>query len=137
MPLTLRLLDGTLIPSGSMNNVFGDVRAGSGMAYAYVQVVNETPGTLSAQRVSLGIDPGGCAVSVAVADGTARASGYTYGTPAIPGSWSMPTTYAACLALPDLAAGRKCLVAIRRDSAGASPAYPENNRLIIQSTGSI
>lgn len=136
MALTFRGLDGAVIPSGWLHNLFPQVRSGSGTAYAYVQVINETAGSYTAQKAFMAIDPAGCAVSIGVAEGTARAGGYSY-SPSLPGSWSTATTYAAGLTLPDLAAGQKCLLAVKRDSAAATEAYPENNSLIVQSSGSI
>jgi len=129
-------LDGSELSSGSMNNVFSDTASGAASSISYVQVLNNTPGTLTAQRAYLAIDAGGAAVSIAVADaGTARDATYAYGSPTTPVSWSSPTSYAAGLALPDLAAGKKCLVAIKRDPVGAAVAYPERNSLLVTSTG--
>lgn len=127
-------LAGFELSSGSLNNVFSDVASGAGVSIAYVQVLNNTSGTLTTSRTYLSIDAGGASVTLAVADGTARDSSYGY-APVAPSSWSAPTSYAAGLALPDLAAGKKCLIAIRRDPAGAAVAYPERNSVLVTSTG--
>lgn len=130
-------LSGADISSGSINNLFPDAASGEAVSIVYVQALNNTTGTLTAQRAYLSIDSGGAAVSIAVADsGLARDVGYDYGTsPTPPGSWASPTSYATGLTVPDMATGKKCLLAIRRDPTGAAVAYPERNSLLLTSTG--
>jgi hypothetical protein len=91
--------------------------------------------TWTSPKVWLTVDPAGATVSVGVADaGTARAVNFVYSSPAAPGSYSTPTTFAAGLALPTLAAQQKCLITLRRDPTGAAVANPESNVLNVQGT---
>ena len=130
-------LSGTDIVSGQLHNLFPACRVGDAATIAYVQVLNSTGATLSNLRAYLRLDPAGVACSMTIADGTARAESYSYGTPTPPGSWSTPTTYAAGLAVPttgSLAAGQKVLVAIKRDPTTGSAADVESNALIVSTS---
>ena len=79
-------LSGTDIVSGQLHNLFPACRVGDAATIAYVQVLNSTGATLSNLRAYLRLDPAGVACSMAIADGTARAESYSYGTPTPPGS---------------------------------------------------
>jgi hypothetical protein len=96
--------------------------------------------TWTSPKLWLGVDLRGASVSVGLADGgVARALsyGYTYHSPAAPGSYTTPTDYAGGLSLPTLAALQKCLVTLRRDPTSAGVAYPENNALYVRGTSPI
>lgn len=132
---SIRLLDlgGYDVPSGVLHNLFGEATIGAAADYRFVQVVNDTAGSLATLRAYLSwVDPGGVTVSLAVADGgVARAGSYNYGSPSVPGSFSTPTTYAAGVALPSLTAGQKCLICIKRDPSTGAAAWPETNWLTV------
>jgi len=126
----LTLLGAELVDN-NLNNLFPDVASGGAVTVAYVQVINATTGTITAQRAWLAVDPAGCTVNLAVADATPRAGSYTY-TPVAPTFGAVPSDYASGLTLADLAAGQKLLLAVRRDPTGASVASPEVNALTIR-----
>ena len=112
---------------GAMNQVFPDAAPGS-VTYALAELRN-THGSLTMPAAALWTSPvAGCGTyAVAVADGTARALGYVYALPAPSGlSYSTPTTQASGLALPALAAGQKCLVALKWDLTGATVSWPSS-----------
>lgn len=130
-------LSGAEVVSGSLGNLFAVCRVGDSSSIAYVQVVNATGSTLSNLRAYLRLDSAGVACTMAVADGTARAESYSYGTPTPPGTWSSPTTYAAGLAIPTsggLTNGNKVLIAIKRDPTTGSAADVESNVLVISTS---
>lgn len=128
-------LAGVDLSDNVLGNLFADVQAGSAVDVAYVQVVNNTPGTQTAARAWLSIDSAGCVVNLAVADNTPRAASYSYSatTPTFPGT--PPSSYATGVTLTDLPTGQKLLLAVRRDPTGATAASPETNALVVQCQG--
>jgi hypothetical protein len=123
----------TVYASGALHNVFGAGTVGGATDYRLVEVRNTSALTWTSPVAWLGIDTGGAAVAIAVADtGTARDLSYVYSEDPTALTYSTPTTYSGGLALPTLAAGQKCLVAIRRTLSGASPDSPDNNTLYVR-----
>ena len=131
--LWLEKVAGDRLRSGVMNNLFGDGQVDGATGYAFVVLRNAHASlTFTSPKLWLVLDSRGAAVAVAIADGIARAGTYEY--PAIAASgltYSTPTSQASGLALPTLAAGQKCLIAVRRILTSATTAYPETNRLSI------
>ena len=115
--------------NGKTGDVFASARVGDATDYAWVELYNSGPDALAAMKVWLTLDTSGAAVTVAVADSTPRASSYTYSVTASSLTYSAPTTKATGLDVPALAAGEKCLLALRRVLTGATAASPETNRL--------
>lgn len=111
------------------NEVFPQARVGDPTDYAWVELYNSGPDALPAGKVWLTLDTSGAAVTVAVADSTPRAATYTYAVTASSLTYSAPTTKSTGLDTPALAAGEKCLLALRRVLTGATPASPETNKL--------
>jgi hypothetical protein len=121
--------------SGALHNVFGAGTVGGATDYRLVEVRNTSLLTWTSPVAWLGIDTGGAAVAISVADtGTARDLSYGYSIDPTTLTYSTPTTYSGGLALPTLAAGEKCLVAIRRTLTGAAPDSPDNNTLFVRGT---
>lgn len=125
----------TTFASGALHQVFPQGVSGGATDYALVEVRNISGVTLSGVTAWLTLDPTGAAVALAVADGTARAIGHnSYSVNAAALTYSTPTTQSGGLALPNLAANEKCLLALRRVLSGAGQAWPENNVLNIGGT---
>jgi hypothetical protein len=122
---------GITYPSGSLEQVFGAGTVGGATDYRLMEIRNTSALTYTSPVVWLSIDTGGAAVAIAVADtGTARDMSYSYdGIDPTALTYSTPTTETGGLALPTLAAGQKCLVAIRRTLVGAVEDDRDNNTL--------
>jgi len=130
---------GPVVVDGALNNVIPDGSVGDAASYWFVEAANTHPTlSLTSLRLYLStLDAGGGTLAVAVADGTARALTYGYVPPAGSGlTYTTATTAGAGLALPDLAAGTKCLIAVKRDLTAASTAWPEVNAVGISCTAS-
>ena len=126
---------GADLVSGALNVVLPDARLGGSTVYGWVEVVNASSGTHTGVRVFLVLDAA-ATYAAAVSDGTARDWRYVYPTASPPASgWAAPTTYAAGLALPDLAAGQKVQICVRCNPTTGTVAYPARPALICQSTG--
>lgn len=125
--------------SGSINNLFADARVSDPTDYALVEVRNTNGAlTYTSPVMWLSAASGGATVALAVADGTARALSYAYPSIDPTGlTYSTPTLQSAGIALPTLAAGQKCLVAIRRILSGATVLKPESNVLRVSGTSPI
>lgn len=128
--------EGVTIPSGALHALFATGTVNAATDYALVEVRNaHATLTFSAGKAWLTLDTDGAAVALAVGDGgVARASSYEYAVTPSSLTYSTPTSQSAGLTLPSLGPGQKCLVAIRRTLTGASPAYPETNRLNVAGT---
>ncbi len=129
------------IPDAVLNNLFPDatVTAVTSYDYGWVEIQNtHATLTLTSPKFWFGVDPVGVTVAAAVADGgVARPLSYSYSLVALPGGFTTPTDSGTGLALPTLAAQQKCCVVIRRDTNGASAAYPERNSFTVQGTSPI
>lgn len=136
MALDVLKLDGTLMLSGQMNNLFPDAQIGSGTTVAWFMIHNSSTGNMTGVRVFLTVDPAGVTTRMAVADGTPRVTGW-YGPPT-PGSWSIPTESTALVAVTadaPLPPGQRVLVAVQRDTSSGSAVWPETNHIIATATG--
>ncbi len=119
MPLILTALNGQPI-SGDVDAVFAAGTVGQAADYIVAELRNTGNSTLTGGRLFVTPDPSGGGFAVAVLDGVARDLGYPYASNPAGGSYSTPTDSATGLVLPDLAVGKKCLVAARRDLASAT-----------------
>ena len=145
MPVTtleLRLTDlvGRGIADGS-TWLFPSGTVGNGNLYRYVVLHNDDTGgnTLSAVKAWVTLDSGGGTFAIALGDATPRAEADGIwsgdGLPDPAGlTYSSPTTKAAGLTLPNIAAHYKVLLALRRNLASATPDNSETNRLNIAGT---
>ena len=115
--------------STAVNGLFPRGTAGQAADYVALELRNDGNGTLTGLRLYITADPTGGGYAVAVLDGTARPAGAVYIPAPASGSYSSPTTSATGLVLPDLAAGQKCLIGVRRDlsSATVPPDQVERN----------
>ena len=130
MSLVVRRVNGGgTYTNGKTNDVFGQARVGDPTDYAWVELYNSGPNNLPAGKVWLTLDASGAAVTVAVADPTARASTFTYVIDPTTLTYTAPTTKTTGLDVPALTSGQKCLLALRRVLSGATAASPETNRL--------
>lgn len=130
MSIVLRRINGgAAYTSGRLNEVFPQARSGDPTDYGWWEVYNAGPAAVSAGTVFLILDTSGAAVTIAVADGTARASSYAYAIDPATLTYSAPTTQLTGLTVPALAVGEKFLLAARRVLTGAPTARPETNRL--------
>jgi hypothetical protein len=122
---------GTVYTSGVLDQVFSAGTVGGATDYRLVEVRNTSALTWTSPVAYLSIDTAGAAYAISVADtGTARDLSYVYSEDPTALTYSTPTTYSGGLALPTLAAGQKCLVAIRRTLSGASPAPSGENNIL-------
>lgn len=131
--------NGAELIDGQMNNLFGDAVPGSGQQTQWVVFQNTNNNNLfswSAGRVWFAYDFGGASLQMGLADGTARAATFVYTSFPTP-TYSSPVDFASGLVIPTLQAGQKVLLAIRRDTAGATVAQPEVNRLVCLGTSPI
>lgn len=123
---------GAVLVDGQLNNLIPDGSVGDAAAYWFTELVN-THASMGVTGLRLYVaitDTGGGTFAVAVADATARSSSYGFTPPAGGGlTFTTSTTPAAGLALPDLAAGTKALICVRRDLTGATAAWPETNAI--------
>lgn len=103
--------------STDVNGALPAATTGQAVDYLVAEVRNvDSSKSFSGGRLWIVADPTGGGFAVAVLDAVARATGYSYsGIAPASGSYSSPTTSATGLVLPTLAAGTKCLVAVRRD----------------------
>ncbi len=123
----------TEVTPGAANNVFPDAPVDAATDYVLLEVRNtHATLTLSSVVAWLMVDPAGATLSLAVADGTARAEGYGYPVISAAGlTYSTPTSAGAGMALPNLGPHQKCLIALRRTFAGATTAFPEVNSVAV------
>lgn len=130
---------GAAIKSGVKNNLFPDGRLTDGTLYERVEVRNNNASlTLSSVKAWCYSDPKGGSFAIALASASAIANGAAWPNVNDAGlTYSTPTTQAAGLALPTLAAGNKALLVIRRSLATGTTAYPESNRLYVGGTSPI
>lgn len=138
--LVIRSSAGAVLVDGAMNNLIADGAVGDAATYWFAEVANTHAGLgVTALRLYVGVlDTGGGTYSVAVGDGTARALTHAYAFPAGSGlTYTTATTAAAGLALPDLAAGTKCLICVKRDLTSGSAAWPETNAIGVGYTAPI
>lgn len=130
MSIILRRVNGGgAYTNGRKGELFLQARVGDATDYQWVEVYNSGPASVVAGKVWLTLDTAGAAVTVAVADPVARAGSFTYAITASALTYSAPTTKLTGLNVPALAAGEKCLLALRRVLTGATAASPETNRL--------
>ena len=130
MALVMRRVNaGGSYTNGKTNEVFGQARVGDPTDYAWVELYNSGPASLSAGKVWLSLDSSGAAVTLAVADAVARTGSFTYSIDPTTLTYSAPTSKATGLDVPALTSGQKCLLALRRVLTGATAASPETNRL--------
>ena len=124
--------------SGQLHQVFPSGQAGGGTDYAWIEVRNNaTSGTFGSPKAWLTIDPGGAAVAIAIADGTARDEDYLYsGVDPASLTYSAPTSSTAGLSPPSLGPGQRFLLAVRRVLASAAVDYPDANTLHVDGTPS-
>lgn len=106
--------------SSAVNGLFSRGTVGQAVDYVALELRNDGNGPLTGLRLFITADPSGGGYAVAVLDGTARDVGAVYAPAPASGSYSSPTTAATGLVLPDLAAGQKCLVGVRRDLSTAT-----------------
>lgn len=119
--MPLLLTDGNGNPTSTdLNGAFAAGTVGQPVDYLVRELRNLSGGTLTGGRLYITPDPAGGGYAVAVLDGTARDLSYSYVPNPTGGSYSSPTDAATGLVLPDLAAGKKCLIGIRRDLVGAT-----------------
>jgi hypothetical protein len=122
---------GSVYTSGVLDQVFSAGTVGGATDYRLVEIRNASALTWTSPVAYLSIDTGGAAYAIAVADtGIARDMSYSYSEDPTALTYSTPTTEVGGLALPTLAAGQKCLVAIRRTLSGASPAPSGENNIL-------
>ena len=136
----VNLISGATLIHGQLNMLVPDAQTSSGVDYGWVQLYNNHATlTLSAARAWIVVDLAGAVLNMAVADAsTQRPAGYVYPPQAYPTfPPTPPVDFASGLVLPTLAPMTKCLVTVRRDTAGAGTAYPEVNRIAIQGTSPI
>lgn len=107
--------------STAVNGLFPRGVAGQAIDYAAVELRNDGTGPLTGGRLYITADPAGGGYAVAVLDATVRDTGYIYAPTPAAGSYASPTTGPTGLVLPDLPAGKKCLIGIRRDLTTATP----------------
>lgn len=119
--MPLLLTDGNGNPTSTdLNGAFAAGTVGQPVDYLVRELRNTGGGSLTAGRLYVTPDAAGGGFAVAVLDGTARDLSYAYVPTPSSGSYSTPTDAATGLVLPDLAAGKKCLIACRRDLTTAS-----------------
>ena len=118
-------------PAG--NGLFPRGTAGQAAGYVALALRHDGNGPPTGRRLYITADPTGGGYAVAVLDGTARPAGAVYIPAPASGSYSSPTTSATGLVLPDLAAGQKCLIGVRRDlsSATVPPDQVERNAVCV------
>lgn len=124
-----RVNGGGAYTNGRKGELFGQARVGDPTDYQWVEVYNSGPASTAAGKVWLTLDTSGAAVTVAVADATPQPASYVYAIDPATLTYSAPTTKLTGLDAPALAAGEKCLFALRRVLTGATAASPETNRL--------
>lgn len=128
---------GAEVTSGQMNNIFPDGKIGGTTTYEFVELRNEhaTDG-LTSVAAWLGLDDAGGTIAIALGDASAQVLSWGWSVDPTGLTYTSPTTEATGIALPNLPAQRKALIAIRRVLTGASTAYPESNSLIVGGTPS-
>jgi hypothetical protein len=138
MPLLLTDLSGNPT-SPDLNGAFPAGSVGQAVDYLVRELRNAGGGTLTGGRLFATPDPSGGGFALAVLDATARDLGYGYVPNPAAGSYSTPTDSATGLVLPDLAAGKKCLIGIRRDltTATVPPGGAETNTVRVTFTAPI
>jgi hypothetical protein len=135
--LQFRTINGVPLASGKLNNLFGNIYTNGVTSYASLAVCNLNPTlTLTAVRAWLTPDPKGGTVSLAY-DSTTGLIGVAapFGVvDAAVQSYSIPTSLATGLVLPDMGPETKVRLFLKRVMSGSTTAVPESNRVWIGGT---
>lgn len=121
------------IPSGRLHALLPAGVEDGATQYAPLELVNRhASSSWSSGRLWTAQDPRGGAFAVALVSTVAFTGNEAWpDTDLATLTYSAPTTKAAGLTLPTLAPGSRALLAVRRVLTGATPAFPESNRLLV------